>query len=95
MEDTKIYVVTFEDMMNDEVDAGVYGDIVFEDIDDAIETIVKSILFEYSGCDIAKTPEEELKSRIMRDRNISFSNDTGITYSYYIHTMILKTKGGK
>ena len=94
MEDTKIYVVTFEDMIDDEVDAGVYGDVVFEDIDDAVETVVNSILVEYSGCDIAKTPEEALKSRILRDRNISFNNGTGIMYSYYIHTMILKTKGG-
>lgn len=94
MKDNKLYVITFEDMIEGEVDSGVYGDVVFEDIIDAVETIVKSILFEYSGCDIAKTPEEELKSRIMRDRNISFNNGTGILYSYYIHTMILKTKGG-
>ena len=94
MEDKNIYVVTFEDMIDDEVDAGVYGDVAFEDIDEAVQTVVNSILFEYSGCDIAKTPEEELKSRIMRDRNISFSNDTRVMYSYYIHTMTLKTKGG-
>ena len=94
MKDNKLYVITFEDMIDDELDAGVYGDVVFEDIDDAVETIVKSILFEYSGCDKKKTPEEALKSRILRDRNISFSNDTGVMYSYYIHTMTLKTKGG-
>lgn len=93
MDDTQIYVVTFEDMIDGEVDSGVCGCYAYEDIDDAVQSVVNAILFEYSGCDIAETPEEELKSRILRDRNISFSSDTGNTYSYYIHTMRLK--GGK
>ena len=94
MEDKKIYVVTFEDKIEEEIDSGVYGEEVYENIDDAIQTIVNSILFEYSGCDIAETPEVELKSRIKRDRNITFDNDMGNEYSYYIHAMQLKTKGG-
>ena len=94
MEDKKIYVVTFEDKVEEEIDSGVYGEEVYESIDDAIQIIVDSILFEYSGCTIAETPEEELKSRIKRDRNITFDNGMGNKYSYYIHVMRLITKGG-
>lgn len=94
MKDNKLYVITFEDMIEGEVDSGVYGEEVYENIDDAVQIIVNSILFEYSGCAIAETPEVELKARIKRDRNITFDNVMGISYSYYIHEMRLITKGG-